>query len=179
MTLWQFFLRNGRGIASDRRGTAAIEFAILAPLTFSLVFSTIEAGWIMTQSIMLDRGMSRASRALQLGNKSKLTYADFKKSICKEALVLLDCETTLSVELTPINTSGDFPKTGTPCVNRKTSIDPVTEFKTGVQSQVIFVRACYTVDPLTPGLGLGFSLSKDNDGGLLLLSQFAFANELD
>ncbi len=173
------FLRHCRGLAADRRGAAAIEFAILAPLTFSLVFSTLEAGWIMTQSIMLDRGMSRASRALQLGNKAKLTYADFKKNICSEAFVLRDCETALSVELTPINTNADFPKSGTPCIDRKTSIDPVTQFRTGVQSQIVFVRACYTVDPLTPGLGLGFSLSKDNDGGLQLLSQFAFANEPD
>lgn len=179
MSLLHRLFRRARRLAPDRQGTAAIEFALLAPLVVMMVFSTLEAGWIMTQSVMLDRGTSRASRALQLGNKGKLTYLDFKKLICSEALVLLDCATMLSVEMTPINSRDDFPKSGTPCVDRKTEIDPVTQFKSGVPSQIVFVRACYTVDALTPGLGLGFALSKDNDGGLQLLSQFAFVNELD
>lgn len=159
-----------------RRGTAAIEFAILAPIVFSLVFSTFEAGWIMTQSIMLDRAVSRSSRALQVGGAS-MSYADFKKKVCDEALILTDCVHSIRIEFTPITKSTDFPTAATPCVDRSVTIDPVTSYNSGNPSQIVFARACFAVDPLTPGLGLGLSFPKDNTGAVRLTSSFAFVNE--
>jgi Flp pilus assembly protein TadG len=159
-----------------RRGTAAIEFAILAPIVFSLVFSTFEAGWIMMQSIMLDRAVSRSSRALQVGGTGT-TYSDFKKKVCDEAMILTDCIHSIRIEFTPITKSTDFPTSATPCVDRSVTIDPVTTYNSGGPSQIVFARACFDVDPLTPGLGMGLSFPKDNTGAIRLTSSFAFVNE--
>jgi Flp pilus assembly protein TadG len=160
----------------NKRGTAAIEFAILAPIVFAVIFSIFEAGWIMTQSIMLDRAVSRSARALQI-NGSKMTYADFKTSVCKDAMVLSDCAKSIRIEFTPVAKAADFPSSGTPCIDRSVAIDPVTTYNAGQPSQIIFTRACYVVDPLVPGLGFGLSFPKDSTGAIRLTSSFAFVNE--
>lgn len=160
----------------DDGGAAAIEFALLAPLTFALLFSVFEAGWIMAQSVMLDRGFSRASRVIQIGRGS-MSYAQYKTRICDEALILADCEKSLRLELTPINSPTDFPTAAMTCVDRKVAIDPVKTYTSGQSSQVIFARACFVVDPMVPGLGYGMTLPKDNTGAIRLTSSFAFINE--
>jgi Flp pilus assembly protein TadG len=168
--------RQFAALRRDRRGVAAIEFALLVPLVLSLLFSVFEAGWIMTQSIMLDRGFSRASRAVQIGGSS-MTYAQYKRKVCDEALILSDCETSLRLELTPINSASDFPTTSASCVDRSVAIDPVTTYSSGQTSQLVFARACFVVDPIVPGLGYGLTLPKDSTGAIRLTSSFAFVNE--
>ncbi len=165
-----------RRFRADRCGSSAIEFALLVPLVLSLVFSVFEAGWIMTQSIMLDRGFSRASRAVQIGSAS-MTYTQYKQKVCEEAMILRDCERSLRLELTPIDKAADFPTTVTPCVDRSVALDPVTTYHSGQRSQLLFARACFVVDTLVPGLGYGLSLPKDATGAIRLTATFAFVNE--
>ncbi len=50
---------------ADRTGAAALEFAIVAPLLLALAFSTFEAGWMMTKTILLDRALDIAVRAVR------------------------------------------------------------------------------------------------------------------
>lgn len=170
------WVRSIRSLPGQRSGAAAIEFALLAPLVLVLIFSTLEAGWIMTQSMMLDTAVNRASRTLQIGGTS-MTYVQFKAAVCSEAVVLKNCAKRISIELTPIDKAADIPTAATPCVDRVLNIDPVTTFKVGKGSQIVYGRACFVVDPLTPGLGLGLSLPKDKSGGLRLTARFAFVNE--
>jgi len=164
-----------RRLASDGSGAAAIEFAILAPLLFSIIFSIMEAGWIMSQSIMLDRGVSKGVRSIQIG--STTSYAELKKSICEEAILLFDCADSIRLEFTPITDGDDFPTAATPCVDRTVEIDPVTSYDAGQRSQIMFARACFVVDPMVPGLGFALHFPKDETGGLRLTSSFAFVNE--
>ncbi|KQV68262.1 TadE/TadG family type IV pilus assembly protein [Rhizobium sp. Root1220] len=167
--------RLGR-ITRNTSGAAAIEFAILAPIVFALIFSIFDAGWIMSQAIMLDRAVSRSSRSMQI-NGAKLTYADFKAAVCNEAMILSDCVKSIRIEFTPIANAADFPTNATPCVDRSIAIDPVTSYTAGKPSQIIFTRACYVVNPMIPGIGFGLSLPKDSTGGVRLTSSFAFVNE--
>ena len=63
MTIWQrlaAFLR-----ASG--GASAVEFALVVPMLFAIIFSTFEAGWLMTQTIMLDHALDRTVRELRTG----------------------------------------------------------------------------------------------------------------
>lgn len=168
--------RTPSGFLRAVAGAASVEFALLAPLTFILLFAVFEGGWIMTQTIMLDHGFSKASRAIQL-NSASLTYEEYKRRICAESLVLYDCEDMLQLELTPIGNASDFPTGRTPCVDRNAGAGNVISFNTGLASQLVFARACFVVDPLLPGLGYGLSLPKDGSGAIRLTSQFAFVNE--
>ena len=162
-------------LSRDTEGAAAIEFAILAPITLAIVFSIMESGWIMSQSIMLDRGVSKGVRSIQLGHPT--SYEKLKQDICQESYILSDCTDAVRLEFTPLNTTNDFPSDTTPCRDQNVTIDPVKTFDAGQRSQIMFVRACFVVDPIVPGIGFALHYPKEANGKLRLTSSFAFVNE--
>ena len=166
-----------RRFLGDRRGVAALEFALVAPMLFAVVFSTIEAGWTMVQTIMLDRALDKTVRSLRIGAFANPTQDNVRAAICGEAFVLVDCSTMLTVEFIPIVNASSYPTDGARCINRGTAIKPVLRFDAGQRAQTVFVRACFVVDPLTPGLGLGLALPKDETGALRIIAKSGFVNE--
>lgn len=162
----------------DTRGAAAVEFAMVVPLLLALIFSTLEAGWLMLQSIMLDRALDMTVRELRIGSFANPTQEEMRRRVCERAMVLGDCERTLALELIPItNGQASYPTDAARCVNRSSPIAPVLRFNAGARSEIVFVRACFVVSPLTPGLGLAMALSKDETGAVRLVSKSAFINE--
>ena len=161
----------------DRRGVAAVEFALLAPMLFALVFGTIEAGWTMVQTIMLDRALDTTIRSLRIGSLSNPTQQSVRAAICAEARVLADCETTLALEFIPIVSAASYPADTARCLDRSGALNPVLRFDAGARSQTVFVRACFVVEPLTPGLALGLALPKDETGAYRIVAKSGFVNE--
>jgi Flp pilus assembly protein TadG len=43
------------------------------PMLFALIFSTIEVGWTMVQTIMLERGLDLTVRSLRIGSLANPT----------------------------------------------------------------------------------------------------------
>ncbi|SJZ65603.1 TadE/TadG family type IV pilus assembly protein [Consotaella salsifontis] len=68
-----------KGVGRDRGGAAALEFALVAPIFFALVFSIFEAGWLMTQSMMLDQAVEGTVRLLRLGKLGNPSQKSVKK----------------------------------------------------------------------------------------------------
>ena len=162
----------------SRSGATALEFALIAPLLFSLVFSTFEAGWMMTKTMMLDRALNATIRQVRVGGPGAPTTQDlFKKKVCDEAMVLPDCVNAITVEMTEVKTASDFPTANATCVDRGSKIKPVVVFNTGSRSSIMFVRVCIVTDPFTPLFGLGLQFAKDSKGGYSIVSSSAFMNE--
>jgi Flp pilus assembly protein TadG len=124
----------------DRRGAAAIEFALVAPMLFALVFSTLEAGWTMVQTIMLDRALDTTIRDLRIGLVASPTLASVRTRVCGNAVVLFDCDKTLALEFIPIKSDADYPSDADRCVDRSSKVAPVLRFDPGARSQTVFVR---------------------------------------
>lgn len=162
--------------AKDTRGAASVEFVIIAPVYFALMFSTFEAGWLMTKSMMLERGLDITIRDLRLGRHPNPTHDQFKQIICDHTGIVKNCTSSMLLELTPIANATDIP-TSTVCRDRSNPIEPVVTFNPGAESEIIFVRACVIVDPMIPGMGLGLHLPLDATGGMALASYAAFNNE--
>jgi len=171
------------GFKQDQAGAASVEFVIIAPLYFALMLSTFEAGWLMTKSMMLERGMDLTMRDLRLGVYPNPTHAQMKTIICDNAAILKDCEASMLLELVPIATASDVPKASdTVCRDRSSPTDPTptVTFNTTRGDRVLetmYVRACVMVDPLVPGIGLALHLPKDATGGIAMVSYGAFVNE--
>lgn len=160
----------------DKSGAASVEFVIVAPVYLAIMFSMFEAGWLMTQSMMLERGLDITVRDLRLGAQTDLSHDNFKTIICNKAKILKDCQDNVLLELVPIASSADVPTTTT-CVDRASNVDPVVTFNAGKRSEIMFIRACVVIDPLMPGMGLGLHLPKDATGGFALVAYSAFVNE--
>jgi hypothetical protein len=165
-----------RRFLADRTGVAALEFALVAPLFFALLFATLEMGWTMTKVMMLERSVERTIRDLRIGRPAGFTHDYVKSLICGSSIVLADCGNLL-VELIPMTLGGAFPSDNARCVDRGAKSQPVVRFDPGKRSEMVFVRACYVTDPLTPGLGVGLNLNWNVDNGYFIVSHSVFLNE--
>ncbi len=166
-----------RGFRRDEDGAATVEFVIIAPLFFAIVFSMFESGWLMTRSMMLDRGLDLAVRDVRLDILKNPTHTQMKERVCQYARILEDCKTTMILQLNEISVGGGYPSANANCFDRTETVTPVINFTPGARSRLMFVRACIVVDPIFPGLGLGLKMPKDPSGGITMISYSAFVNE--
>jgi len=165
-----------RRLRRDKSGAASVEFVLVAPVYLAIMFSMFEAGWLMTQSMMLERALDITVRDLRLGVQTDVSHDNFKTIICDNASIIKDCEANVLLEMVPINSAADVPTT-TICRDRSSNVDPVVSFSTGARSEIMYLRACVVIDPLIPGMGLGLHLPLDETGGFALVSYSAFVNE--
>ena len=101
-------LRNKlRRFRRTRRGSAAVEFALVAPVFFALLFAIIETSLVFFASQVLENGVQEASRQLythQLQD-SGLSLSDeeaqFKSNLCTNVQVLLTCPLDVDVRFYP------------------------------------------------------------------------------
>lgn len=109
-------LRNKlRRFRRTRRGSAAVEFALVAPVFFALLFAIIETSMVFFASQVLENGVQEASRQLythQLQD-SGLNITDeeaqFKSTLCTNVQVLLSCPLDVDVRFTAAGTPVAFP----------------------------------------------------------------------
>ena len=170
-------LRYFKRFGKDEEGAATIEFVIVFPALIALLFSNIEAGWLMTRSMMLERGVSIAARDLKLGYDHALTYEGLRAQICEHASILANCRQDLALQVVKMDIASSYPQDVPECVDRTGPINPKLGPVPGGREEVMFVRACMVIDPIMPGIGLGLQLPKDATGGVQLVTYTAFMNE--
>jgi hypothetical protein len=170
------WLKNFRGFKKDTSGAATVEFVLVAPLFLGLVLATFESGWMMTQSMMLERGLDKTVRELRLGLSAVETHSEFKDKICDHTFILNDCLANMELELVPITSAADIP-TSTRCKDRTAEVEPQVDFVPGGENEWMFIRACVIVDPWFPLIGLGLHLPLNQDNALALAAYSVFVNE--
>ncbi len=173
------FLERAAGRFARRQdGTATIEFVILFPLFIIMMVSGVEAGMLMTRQMMLERGLDLTMRAIRLGTMADPTHDNVRKLICKNAMIIPNCNSVVQLELRPVDTASfDVPLEGNECIDRTDKVAPVINFDPGKRSELMMVRACAVFDPMFPATGLGVHLPKDASGGYRLIATSAFVNE--
>jgi len=169
-----------RAFWRDDEANATVEFVLIAPMLFWLVFSVFEAGWLMTRQMMLERGLDLMVRDLRIGVYGpNPSHSTLKSNVCRYAKVFKDCENSVHLELAVLdrNSLGLANTSEIGCVDRSGAVSPVLKLNPGARSDIMFVRACMVVDPLLPGTGLGAQLTKDPTGGFAMVAYGAFVNE--
>lgn len=170
--------RMARLVRRDQRGSASIEFVILVPAIMTLFMMSIEVGMMMTRGLMLDRGIDIAMRELRLGNLSPMTHDQLKSEICKNSLIIPDCENSISVELMPINATGWTPAITRPtCYDKAEPVKPALQFTPGGANEVMIVSACVTFKPFFPTTGLAATIKLQNSGEYAMIATSAYVNE--
>ncbi len=169
-----------KSFLKDESANPTVEFVLVAPMFFWLIFSVFESGWLMTRQMMLERGLDLMVRDLRIGVYGPSPTHDLlKQKICEYSSVFKDCVNSVHLELDVLN-RGSLGNAGTSnigCVDRTGTVTPVTSVTPGSRGDIMFVRACIVVDPLLPGTGLGALLSKDPSGGFDMVAFSAFMNE--
>ncbi len=102
-------------LSRNQDGVAAMEFALIAPVLLLIVFATIEYGWYLTQSIVVNNAVAEGARAgVKARDWESSTHAAedpvaFARSALIEALWIYD-ESFISnyfeVNIIPADTNG-------------------------------------------------------------------------
>lgn len=170
-----------RGFIRSRRGATAIEFALLAPLFFAVIFAIFEAGYFFFISSAVDQAAAKAARLIRTGQvqsaSNPVSREAFFDEICNVVRHFGDCGERLTVDVSRFNTfSGLAADLSTPtCRDADEEAVDALPYETGGERDIVRVRVCYLHKTLSPGLGL--DLSKAPDGSRKVISVAIFRNE--
>lgn len=186
MTLAARFRRLCRRLKADGiKGSAAIEFAMVAPVFFVLLMGTIEAGVIFFAQSALQNALNDTARLVRTGqtgcyttsggNCVAMTQAQFRTRLCSEVSVLLqDCGgTSLQFDVQAYPSGFSSATNTSPLVGG--TLPALTAFNVGNACDVVLARAFYKWPVFTPGLS--YFLANVGGSYHLLTSAAAFRNE--
>lgn len=81
--------RRLRGFRRNDGGSAAVEFAMIAPMFFALIFALIETGMVFFAGQVLETAVQDGSRLFYTSQAP--TQAQFNAAICAKVSALMDC----------------------------------------------------------------------------------------
>lgn len=165
----------------DRQGTAALEFAIIAPIFFALLFSFYDMGLMMLRQVLLQSAVEKSVRTLRVdlarlqpNEPSREIDRDvFKKEVCDRAMILRNCVDTITIEMTSLGRyAATPPAPGSPCKASSSSTMQV-----GARNDIVLLRVCAVANPIIPMMGLGSAFVEDADGDVRIITTTAYLNE--
>ncbi len=167
-----------RRLGLSESGAATVEFVIVFPFFVGVFLSSFDVAMMNIRAVMVEQAMDKAVRRIRLSSGSNLNYNQIVKDICEDAYLIPDCRKSLRIQMTPVSTN-DWAgmQNDIECVKRNQPIQPLLNFKNGVENELMLIRICAIVDPIFPGIGVGRSMPKDDSGGYQIMASSAFVNE--
>src|SRR3954447_21573898 len=82
-----------RRFRRSRRGSAAVEFALVAPIFFALLFAIIETAIVFFAGQVLETVTQDSARMIMTGQAQSGGYSQsqFKTYVCGKVSILFDC----------------------------------------------------------------------------------------
>jgi Flp pilus assembly protein TadG len=165
-----------RRFRRNRRGTAAVEFALVAPIFFAVLFAIIELALVFFASQILETVTQDTARLILTGQAqtASLTPQQFKDAVCGRLVVMFDCQNGVYVD---VRSYSSFD-----AINISPPVDPTTKtfvnsmkYCPGKDGDVVVVRLFYQWPLFVTGLG--FNLTNMAGNKRLLTATAAFQNE--
>ena len=168
----------------------AVEFAIVSPIFFFLLFVIAETALVFIAEQVMDNAVFETARMIRTGQAqtgtwntdpdaplTAITEAQFKAAVCDRMSVFVDCDSSefylqvtkydtfaqLALEATesPVDDEGEFEEPGA--------------FEPGLPNEIVVVRAYYQWP--TSKIFWGLSLQDSANGKRVIGSFAAFCNE--
>jgi Flp pilus assembly protein TadG len=166
-----------RRFGRNRKGSAAVEFALVAPVFFALLFAIIETGLMFFASQILETVAQESARQIMTGQfqaaGNNTPAAFITNVVCNQYQPVLNCNNiSVDVESDPSQFSNlniAYPVTGG-------SFDPTKlKFNPGASCSVVTVTLYYQWQMFVTGLG--YNISNLNGNIRLLSATAAFRDE--
>jgi Flp pilus assembly protein TadG len=163
-----------RRFRRNRGGSAAVEFALVAPVFFALLFAIIETAIMFFASQVLETITQNSARMILTGQAqtAALTQAQFQAYVCSQIPALFTCANVyVDVENYPAFTN----------VVINSQIDASKNFINNMQyspggpGDIVVVQLFYQWQQIVTGLG--YNVSNLNGSKRLLTATAAFRNE--
>ncbi len=90
-----------RRFRRNRGGSTVVEFALVAPMFFALLFAIIETAFMFFASQVLETVTQDSARMIMTGQAQNAAYtqAQFKTYVCSKVAALFDCANGISVDV--------------------------------------------------------------------------------
>ncbi len=171
--------RLDRRFVKCRNGSSAVEFALVAPLFFALIFSVLEAGYFYFIESAVEAANAKAARLIRTGQAqtNAISRDAFFDEICDVVKLFGDCNERLTVDVARFSTFAALAADVAAPVCRDADPDVVDamSYSAGGARDIVRVRVCYMHKSFNPGLGL--NLEKANGGAVKMFSTSIFRNE--
>jgi Flp pilus assembly protein TadG len=164
-------------LARNRRGAAAVEFALVSIPFLALIFGVVEIGMIFFISTTLESATNATARLIRTGQmqaSGTATSATFVSGVCNQLSWLgSSCTSNLFVDVRTFSSFSSM-SAPSPIVNGQIQQANLL-FNIGAAGDIVLVRTFYQWTVFTPLLdGIGTPVSG---GHTLLTSAAAFRNE--
>jgi Flp pilus assembly protein TadG len=164
-----------RRFRRNHRGSAAVEFALVAPIFFGLLFAIIELAMVFFASQVLETATQDSAREIMTGQAqtANFTQAQFKNLVCSKLVVMFDCVNGVSIDVQSYSAFGS--------VNIADPIDasrnfvPPNNYLPGGPNDIVVVRIFYQWPLIVTGFG--FNIANLSGSKRLLTATAAFQNE--
>ena len=162
-------------LRKSRSGSALLEFALIAPDFFLLLFAITEIGIIFFAQSTVQHATNNLGRLIRTGQiqGEQLTQAQVRTQVCTDLAPLAPCDNTLYVDIESFSDFGGI--TFTPPLDSGGNMVPLNGFSTGAPCSVVLVRVFYAWPVFTPAL-TAFLSNMAGDKHLLYAAS-AFRNE--
>lgn len=167
-----------RRLAREKRGSTAVEFAIIAIPFMALLFGVVEIGMVLLISATLDTAVEFASRNVRTGefqSAGAVSKDDFKALVCRNMTWLQgSCTSRILVES---QTFTNYAAAGASLSAAPATFDPAGNrcWSVGGPRDIVLMRVYYQWDLITPVLTP--ALENMGGGKRLIVSASAFRNE--
>jgi Flp pilus assembly protein TadG len=166
-TLLRRFGRNGRG-------SAAVEFALVAPMFFALLFAILETALMFFASQVLETITQDSARTIVTGQAQTqgLTADQFKTDVCNRIPALFSCN-SLYVDVQSFKSFGSISLSSQ--IDASGNFTDNMQYNPGGPGDIVVVRLFYPWQLFVTGLG--YNISNMSGNQRLLVATAAFQNE--
>lgn len=156
----------GRRRLGDESGATAVEFALVAPLFFAIVYAILELGVMMLAGLLLEDAAADAARVLRTGQvqASGDPLVAFRTEVCRDLLGMIDCASLG----TDVRSFPSFSAVSLPPVTFDADGNPTNlQFAPGAAREIMTIRLVYRWDFALPFMA---RLYGGEDGSRLLMT---------
>ena len=166
--------RTARRVRSDERGSAAVEFALVAPIFFALLFAIIESALVFFAGQLLETATQDSARTIMTGQAQSAasTQAQFKSDLCGRLSTIFDCN-GVYVDVQSYAKFSDASMT--PPIDASKNFNTATQYSPGSAGSIVIVRVYYQWQLWVTGLG--YNVANLSGNKRLLIGTAAFRNE--
>lgn len=164
-----------RRFRRNRRGSAAVEFALVAPIFFGLLFAIIELAMVFFASQVLETVTQDSARMIMTGQAQTAAYtqAQFKNLVCSKITVMFDCVNGVSID---VQSYSAFSSVNiSPPIDASNNFVAPNNYLPGGPGDIVVVRIFYQWPLFVTGLG--FNIANLSGSKRLLTATAAFQNE--
>lgn len=165
-----------RGFRRSENGSAAVEFAVIAPVFFFLMFVIAETALVFIAEQVMDNAVFETARLIRTGQvqEANMTKAQFTSQVCSRVSIFVNCSgSNFYLDVKSYSTFGDVDASAPLQANE--SFKNSGTFAFGGANDIVVVRAYYQW-PTNQIFG-SLSLRNLANGKRLIGSFAAFRNE--